>query len=233
MELSVREAAERLGVDASRVRQLIAANELGARSIGRAWLVSAEDVNRLASHRHGPGRPLAPARAWGLLDLLDDGSAPWLSPVARSQVRALLRQLHGADADRWRSALRARSGVHRMEAHPSALRRLKADPAVRPAGPELAVHAGADLVVLGAVPEVYVSAADWPHLGQRLRLREAEGHANLLVRVPVGVWPWSEDKAVGPAALAADLLDSSEPRAVSAGARLLDDLTRRHAKEHA
>jgi excisionase family DNA binding protein len=229
MELSVREAAERLGVDDSRVRQLIAADLLGARRVGRAWLVSDEDVRRLSRRRPGPGRPMAPARAWALLDLLDGGSAPWLSPVARSQVRELLRRLDGADADRWRSALRSRGEVHRVDAHPAALRRLDEDPAVHAAGPKRAAAAGADLVAIDPVREVYVPADEWPRLHRRLALREAEGSGNLLVRVPAQVWPWPDDAPVGRAALAADLLDSDEPRAVRAGVQVLNELAERHA----
>ena len=230
MDLSVQEAAARLGVDSSRVRQLISANRLGARHVGRAWVVSADDVNRLAEFRHRPGRPLAPARAWGLLDMLDGGCAPWLRPVARSQVRAVMRGLDGADASRWRSALRARSEVHRIEAHPAALRRLAADPAVRIAGAKRAAAAGADLVVVEEVPEFYVPAADWPQLRKRLHLREADAHGNLLVRVPAGVWPWSPDVPVGRAALAADLLESLEPRVVHAGVQVLNELVHRPEK---
>jgi excisionase family DNA binding protein len=229
MDLSVREAAERLGIDESRVRKLIAADVISARHVGRAWLVSAHDVDRLARERPGPGRPIAPARAWALLNLLDGGSAPWLSPVARSQVRELLRRLEGADAGRWRSALRARSEVHRVDAHPAALRRLDKDPAVQAAGPAQAAQAGADLIAIDPVPEVYVPAKEWPRLHRRLALREAEGSGNLLVRVPAGVWPWPNKEPIGPAALAADLLDSAEPRAVRAGVQLLNDLAHQHA----
>lgn len=226
MDVSVQEAAARLGVDASRVRQLIAANRLAARHVGRAWLVSAEDVHRLAEQRHVPGRPLAPARAWGLLDLLDGGGARWLSPVARSQVRSVLRGLNGADAARWRSALRARNEVHRVDAHPAALRRLANEPDVQPAGAKRAAAAGADLVVVDEAPEVYVPPQHWPQLQARLHLHQADGRGNLLVRVPVGVWPWEPGAAVSRAALAADLLESAEPRAVHAGVQMLNDLAR-------
>ncbi len=231
MELSVREAAARLAVDDSRVRRLISANRLRARRVGGAWLVSAEDVAELSERRYGPGRPLAPARAWGLLDLLDGGSARWLSPVARSQVRSLLRGLDGADAVRWRSALRARSELHRVDAHPAALRRLADEPAVRAAGAKRAAGAGADLVVVDEVPEVYVPADEWPRLRARLHLHAADGQGNLLVRVPVSLWPWPAGAPVAPAALAADLLESPEPRARHAGAVMLNELARRHRRD--
>lgn len=229
MDISVQEAAERLGVDPSRVRQLIDAQVLPARRAGRMWLLPAEDVARLVAQRPGPGRPLAPARAWALLDLLDGGSAPWLSAVARSQVRAQLRALAGADAARWRSLLRARSTVHPVHAHPAALRRLDVDATVRPAGAARAANAGADLVAVDPVPEVYVPADSWPQLRDRLRLQDAEGDANLRVRVPAGLWPWV-DTGPGPADLAADLLESDEPRAVSAGVALLNALAVRYGQ---
>lgn len=78
----------------------------------------------LASRRSRPGRPLAPQRAWALLSLLEGGVAGWLSPVGRSQVRSLMRDLNGGDADRWRAALQARSAVLRCRAHPAAVRYL-------------------------------------------------------------------------------------------------------------
>lgn len=220
------EAAERLSLDPSRVRQLIRDGALAGRQVGRQWLIPAEDLARLAHQRRLPGRPLAPARAWGLLDLLDGGTASWLPPVARSQVRQQLRRLVGADAARWRSALRARSDVHAVVAHQAALARLEhaaeADVEVLRAGPGAAAAAGADLVVVEARSEFYVSEQAWQRLRSALHLREANGQANVVVRVPRGCWPFAD--RLGAAALAADLLESSEPRAVKAGELLLNGL---------
>jgi hypothetical protein len=167
---------------------------------------------------------MAPERAWGLLDLLDGGSAPWLSAVARSQVRELGRRLSGADANRWRAALRARSDVHRHQAHPAALRRLLADPSVLLGGPGEAARLGADLVDVGGRPEVYAPAAEWSRLVRSLHLLDAIEDPDVVVRVP-RVWPFEGRDNVGLAVVAADLLGADDPRAVRAGAVALNELS--------
>jgi hypothetical protein len=170
---------------------------------------------------------MAPARAWGLLDLLDGGTAPWLSPVARSQVRRQVRLLAGGDARRWRDALRRRSSRIPVRVHPAALSRVgkKSELPVLWAGPARAAAAGADLVVLDAMAEVYIMEGDWPKFVRTWHAQPAEADANLLVRLPAAVWPFDGRSAVGSAVLAADLLESSEPRAVAAGLGLLNALT--------
>ena len=138
MEIAVPDAAERLGVSEPRVRQLLASGDLAGRRLGRSWLVSAESVARLQQNRRLPGRPLGPRRAWGLLDILAGGEAAWLTSSARSQLKASMRRLAGADADEWRAALRGRSQVLACQAHPAAIPRLLSHQRVLPAG--LAVH---------------------------------------------------------------------------------------------
>jgi excisionase family DNA binding protein len=227
MDIAVSEAAERLGVDASRVRKLLRSGSLLGRQAGKIWLVSSEDVARMASHHAPPGRPLAPGRAWGLLDLLDGGSAPRLSPVARSQVRQLLRDLNGASADRWRAALRARSAVLRCNAHPAAVKRFlgkNQNQALR-AGPQEAARRGVDLIAMEALPEIYVPEESWPALALSLRVAAGAYEPDLLVRLPRAGWPFQGKGEVSLAALAADLLESAEPRAISGGASMLNKLS--------
>lgn len=235
MEISVKDAAQRLGVDPSRIRQMLRAGDLAGRQIGREWLVAAEDVARLESQRRPRGRPLGPLRAWGLLDLLVGGDAPWLSPVARSQVRGSIEKLEGADADRWRAVLRGRSDVLPCQAHPSAVPRLLIHEGVHPAGEDLAVERGFDLVIAGRGPDmradpvvnqVYVEPERWPALARALAIREAPQQPNLLVMLPKGVWPFEGRDEIPDSVLAADLLESPEPRAVRAGALKLNDLAR-------
>jgi excisionase family DNA binding protein len=69
--LGLNEAAERAGLSAPRLRQLIDAGQLPAKKIGATWLVLAEDVELLAngSRRGQPGRPPSPlAGNWALED---------------------------------------------------------------------------------------------------------------------------------------------------------------------
>lgn len=220
------EAADRLGVDVSRVRVLLRSGRIAGRKLGSVWLVDERDVAVLAGHRSLPGRPLAPRRAWASLNLLEGGSAEWLSAVARSQVRSLLRGLNGGDADRWRAALRARNEVLRCRAHPSAVRYLSDEPDVIPAGPAEAARHGIDLVVLNAIPELYVRPDRWPDLRDRFQIAEQAPEPNLIVRLPRDVWPFEPAAEPGPAVLAADLIESAEPRAVAGGAAQLNRLAR-------
>jgi hypothetical protein len=169
---------------------------------------------------------MAPARAWGLLDLLDGGSAPWLSAVARSQIRAGLRSLGRPSAEEWRALLRARCDVQLVRLHPAGLDRLLAVGGVLPAGPEQAVKAGANLDVVAPIVEVYLRPGDWPALAKRWYGEAVSADGNLRVHLPRDVWPFDGGAEVSAAALAADLLDSPEPRASRAGLKMLNELVR-------
>ncbi|MQA34899.1 helix-turn-helix domain-containing protein [Modestobacter roseus] len=231
MERSVADAAAALGVAESRVRQLLQSGRLRGRKLGSIWLIDSGEIERAKRENGVPGRPLAPRIAAGVLDLLDGGAAPWLNRADRSRARVHARQLAGADARRWRAALRKRHERILCLAHPAALPRLAAAAQVVRAGPVAAAAAGADVVAVGAALEVYVPEAIWSDLARRLAIRQDVGFqaANLVVRVPVDVWPFADEAEARPglAMLAADLLDSGEPRALSAGAQALNGLAGR------
>ncbi|WP_239111352.1 hypothetical protein [Phycicoccus sonneratiae] len=93
------------------------------------------------------------------------------------------------------------------------------------AGEAAAVERGVDLVHGAALPEFYVPAEDWPDLSSRLQIRSGVREPNLVVRLPRVVWPFA-DGQVGLAALAANLLESGDPRAVEAGMSALRSLAR-------
>lgn len=219
-DVSVAEAASQLGVDPSRVRQLLRSGALPGRRLGRDWAVPAEAVAALRDRPIGPGRPPAPRRAWAILDLLDGGKALWLDPVARSHVRTHARALAGADADAWQLALRGREDRFSVAGHRSAITRLLGAPNVWLAGPAVAASVGADLVVAEAVPEVYVRSESWERLARSLHLSASPGRPDIWVRVPRQVWPFPP-AGPGRAALAASLLDG-EWRAARAAAEVLN-----------
>lgn len=225
MDLSVAEAAARLGVHRSRVEQLLQAGEIAGRRAGRMWLVDGAALERWQVHPRAAWRPMAPARSWGLLDLLDGGDAAWLSGVARSQVKAKIRGLQGADAAQWRGLLRRRSLLHQVRVHPAALDRLDKHRVLR-AGASEAARLGADLVVVEPVAEIYVRGEEWDPLAARLHAQPVAVAGNLLVRVPRDAWPFGAHDRVGPAVLGADLLESVESRAVDAGLMLIRDRVR-------
>jgi excisionase family DNA binding protein len=55
--MTTAQAADRLGVDASRVRQLLAAGKLTGQRVGRDWLIDPQSVDDYARNRRRPGRP--------------------------------------------------------------------------------------------------------------------------------------------------------------------------------
>lgn len=223
MEIEVKEASRRLGINDSRVRQLLRAGDLRGRHVGNSWLILADDVARLERSSRRPGRPLAPKRAWAMIDLLEGGGARWLSDSARSQVRNRLQNLDEPGPNGWIALLRGRSRVLDVVGHPAALDRLRRADGVRVAG--VVAGRGLDLVALAdPVPECYLPEEQWDRLASSLALQESL-EPNMRIRIPREVWPFSEPvDSVPDAALAADLLESPEPRSVSAGAERLNQL---------
>jgi len=54
--LSIKDAAEKLGVSARRVNQLIAENKLSAQKIGNQYVISEDDLGQVKIYGK-PGRP--------------------------------------------------------------------------------------------------------------------------------------------------------------------------------
>jgi len=230
MDIAVREAAERLGVSEARIRQLLVAGDLSGRRIGRAWLVDGDDVARMQGQQRRPGRPVGPKRAWAILDILSGGSAPWLSYSERSQVRSYVARLDEPSGDEWRSILRGRSELRPVRAHPAALARLDGFDGVLLAGPAEAARRGFDLVAVREPrPEVYMQLSEWVRIARSLALQPSHD-ANLMVRHPMLVWPFEGRDAIPDAAIAADLLNSAEPRVVRAGQLRLNELLEEMAR---
>jgi excisionase family DNA binding protein len=77
---AVVDAAERLGVSARRVRQLVNEGQIDAVRVGSQWLVSRDSVERRAELGPSAGRRWNAEVAWGVISLLsragaDDGVA--------------------------------------------------------------------------------------------------------------------------------------------------------------
>lgn len=220
MGISVAEAAERLQLDPSRVRRLLSSGELAGHRVGRGWVVDGDALATAASRSRPGGRPLSAPRAWGALDLLAGGQAPWLPSVARSQVKSVLRRLAESDSDRWRASLRSRAERHRVVGHSSSIRRLVAHGSVVAAGPAAAGAAGLDLIAPGAPPQLYVDRHAWPALARSLNLRDERSAGMALVRAvdqPELVSRMQDNPDLRSMAIAADCLDDPDPRAVRAG----------------
>lgn len=70
---SVREAADRLGVDRSRVQALISAGDLRAEKVAGRWLIPMSELERRARSENAGGRPWSQHRAWAFLRAVEHG----------------------------------------------------------------------------------------------------------------------------------------------------------------
>jgi excisionase family DNA binding protein len=222
LELSVREAAQRLGISPVAVRQHIAGGRLPAVKRGRDWWLDARAVERIRRQPARSGRPLSAPLAWAVLLLASDDQAAadqvLRHPRYRSRAQAWLReQSLFEDAPR----LRARAASEEFDAHPSELRRIAARPDVLRTGALAGGLVG--LIGRSSAVEVYAPA------GQReVIVREhalAPGSGPVRVRwVADDIWAAlhpDEDHRAPRAAVLLDLLESDEPRARREAARAL------------
>jgi hypothetical protein len=232
MGVSVAEAANRMGKSPQQVRKMAASKMLSAQRISGVWVIDERSVARASSQERFRGRPLAPARAWGALDILAGGEALWLPSAARSQVRAVLRSPNLRNPARWAALLSAASDRYEMSCHPAAVEHLLNDPHIVEVGPGVASTYGIDLLAGNQPPTVMIAEKDWPHIAESFKLKEARSldHISVTVRVP----RWREAMThlkqrpdVLRLAVAVSLLQSDDPRARRAGQDTLAEARRR------
>lgn len=227
--LSVAEAAKRLGVSVARIHQRIAEGSLRAERIGSQWVVDELSLLRVAE-RNSPGQPLSARSAWALIAAAaaDDEALADLNPAERARARARLEELFEsaiapsraeADVRRIASVLRSlfrNRALREMRKVPSAdLPRLRED------------HRWKSLVkaaVSGiASPDVegYLAAIDVKPLSEEFLLMPAESDANVILHVlPEGQKAYPESKLL----LAADLAEHRGPREEHRAAELLREV---------
>ena len=220
--LPVAEAAKRLGVSETRVRQLLESGELRARQVQGLWLIPVEEVERREDLAPASGRRLTAPRAWGLIFLAAGLPAPWLDRSARYRLRRLLDQrgLKGL-----RSRLVARGIPTRMRAHPSLLAELQREPDLMLTGATAATQRGLGLLAHDIV-EGYVAADCAEELVARHHLR-ASREPNVVLRVVRRFTPdWPPAHEAPLPAIALDLLEDPDPRAREVGDALIAQIAR-------
>lgn len=215
MEISVGEAAVRLGVSERRVRERIAAGDLRARRVGRAWVVDEAQLGR--SER--VGRPMSRRVAWAFVDLLAGGKGEGVSQPEQSRLRkkqALL--LASSDpASLLRSWLPVRADVRRLSAASADL------PALRNEA-RIALSGLSDMrsgIAAAGIVEAYVAACDIGDLAEEYLLSE-RGEPNVILHVLEDERRLS--RPVPLAVVLADLADHDGPRESAAVERLMKEL---------
>lgn len=92
VDMTTRQAAERLGVTQSRVRALISTRMLTARRLGSQWVVECSSVERQAElmSASANSRAMSPRIAWAAAAMTDRQSTTWLASSERSRLRRRL-----------------------------------------------------------------------------------------------------------------------------------------------
>ncbi|WP_156077350.1 helix-turn-helix domain-containing protein [Saccharothrix sp. NRRL B-16314] len=231
--LSVREAAQRLDLNPSRVRALLKEGGLTGRRVGSQWVVDDDSVTRrLDMAASARGRPLSRRSAWGAAALSDGQATPWLASSERSRLRTRLAG-HAADGvDVYRWWMRKRASVARYRIADADIAELLADSAVVAGG--ISAAAPYDLGLSFAdEAEVYVGSSEVGRLVDEFFL-VGSGRGNLVLHVEDSGSDWHQRtarvvdgvSAVPRLVAAVDLLDSDDTRTRSAGTRLLGTLLR-------
>ncbi|MFJ7592703.1 type IV toxin-antitoxin system AbiEi family antitoxin [Streptomyces sp. NPDC097617] len=239
--LSVKQAAALLGVDDSRVRQLLHDGKLQGQRVGGRWLVSGDSVRDRKDRGPRSRRPLSVRNAWGVLAVLDGNRPVGLSDAERSRVKMRLRNLlvHERSAPALlQELLAARAELRSYRVHSGMLPALIAAQEVVRGGASAAAQVGADYVALGRA-EIYVHPEKVDKLEAEFGLVRDEERGNVLLRVPPAeMWSFLTSRPVtagqvrdAPASVvAADLLDLHEGRADTAAAGLLEVLLARYVQ---
>ncbi len=174
--LTVAEVAAILGRTPQAVRDLIAAGTLPAQRIGRAFVVTRTEVERLQRLPRPVGRPWTPAVAWELITLLQAAGrntpTPAVPPARRRQVceRTVGELAARLQVRAWRAPVGVTSGRWR---------RLLDDALVVPSGDRLT-----------ATVDAYVTAGDLPAVQQRYGLEVTDGVGGAAARGgDPAVWP--------------------------------------------
>lgn len=230
-QLSVRQAAERLGVSEGRVRQRIEAGQIRAEKIGGRWLV---DLPAGPAHRPQRGRPVDPRSVWAsLLELdidpvVDDPASRSAEPLreragrisASSHWRAAAR-IRRALADRDHSALFAwlswRGDRLEFSAAPADLAALRADPLILLSGLSVERSSMQDMSLV----EGYVASHDVEPLIARHWLEEPRPgeQANVIIHAAP-----ERPLRLSRLLLAADLAEHGGPREMARAHALVDEV---------
>lgn len=221
--MSTAEAAGRLEMSPQRVRALWREGALPGRKVANRLLLDRGGVLDLAERDRVATRPLSARNAWTLLLMLSGEPSAWASASELSRLR---RMVSTREEVPLAALVRARARTLRLGGVADAGEYVLRDDRVVLAGAMLA-HRWTDLVVEG-VTEVYMAESFVHDLIGRLRLWPDSQGTIMVHAVPDGIGALLRDRAEMPApVVAADLLESADPRSHRAGEALWGQLLRR------
>lgn len=218
--LNARDAAERLGVSATRVRSLAENGSLKTVRYGRNIYMTETSVERYAGLERKQGRLFSPRIAFAALYMVSGKDAGWLMPAERYRLR---KRLRGMDSSMLISLCRKRAEVHDYWCRGSRMNRVRELIRLSSASGDLCRMF--DLVSTENL-EGYVHRERLGEIISEGRLIEEESYRpSLRLHVFDMKLPDSGDMPVG--VCAADLAVSLDIREKYAGIEKLDSLLRR------
>lgn len=228
-QVSVAEAARRLGVGVPRIHQRIADGSLRAERLGSQWVVDELSLVRIAERKE-PGRPLSARSAWAIIALAegDQKALGELAPAERSRARARLNELLSLVA----KAPKSERDVRRVASELRLMFRNRAERLSRKAAeadlPRLREDPRWESLISSAVSGIasmsvdgYLAPHDVEAVLRLYLLLPADADANVIVHVlPEGQRAYPDSKLL----LAVDLADQRGPREELRAAQLLREV---------
>jgi excisionase family DNA binding protein len=229
--VSVAEAAKRLGVGVPRIHQRIADGSLRAERIGSQWVVDELSLLRVAERKEA-GRPLSSRSAWALIALAegDEEALAELAPVERARAKARLDELlaHVAKRPKGEGDVRRVASVLRLLFRNRASRELRKAAAADLSGLREDVRwqslvSSAVSGIASVDVEGYLEARDLKALSQDFLLMPADRDDNVVIHVlPDGQRAYPNSKLL----LAVDLAEKRGPREELRAAELLAEVAK-------
>lgn len=204
MQMSVPDAAQRLGVSERRVRAMLKAGGLDGQKIGGRWIVNGVGLKPAS---RAPIRPLSVRSCWILIDAAAGERNPQsLSAVERHRLKDRISRLRSSPDPLpiLRAWLAHRTALWRLRASPDDLNELRADSRLALSGVS---HADAELLA-GPEVEAYVAGMEAEDIVDDYLLVKPRpaSSANVVLHVLEGrdSLPWNDVPLL---AVAADLAE--------------------------
>ncbi|ANF30740.1 hypothetical protein A0130_02735 [Leifsonia xyli] len=213
MDISVADAADLLGISRRHANDLVTTGVLASRKLSGVYLVSSDSVHEYQRRRMPAGRPLSIPVAWAALYELSGVTPTWLTSRTRSRLHARLRDVSAGVLYR---AVGSRSRTWRVHADGAAVQS-----ELVASGRAAASVISSDLIEdLRRVDGYLRPSVRFEQLAQRFLLVEDPDGPDV-IRENTSPVPLVEPL---PAAVAADLALSLDPREADAGVTALEEM---------